>query len=259
MIIALKLLLAPTLIAVATLAGRRWGPAFSGWLIGFPFISAPISLILATQNGIDFAADAAIGTLAGQASVCLFSATYILASRKLKWYWSILLALGVFFGCTALWRTFPLPLLPTLGILVGLILLLYLLFPARPLAGAAPARPWWDLPARMLTAVIFVYLLTNLSGWLGSQLSGILSAFPVFGTILATFTHAGQGKDAVRQLLRGSIIGSFGIAGFYVMIGLVLPLTGSLWTYLLAALASVIANGLVLPLTRSKETISSPK
>lgn len=252
LILALKLLLAPTLIAVATLAGRRWGPAFSGWLIGFPFISALISIILATQNGLDFAARAAAGTLAGQAAVCLFSAVYILASRQLKWYWSILLALGVFFGCTALWRRFPLPLLPTLGVLLGIMGLLFLAFPARPPAGSAGSRPAWDLPTRMLTAVVFVLLLTNLSTWLGPQLSGIFSAFPVFGTILATFTHAGQGKDAVRQLLRGSIIGSLGIAGFYMVVGLLLEPLGSLWVYLLAAAASVLANGLVYPLTRPR-------
>ena len=41
----LKLVLTPTLIGAASLAGRRWGPAVSGWLVGFPFTSAPIALV----------------------------------------------------------------------------------------------------------------------------------------------------------------------------------------------------------------------
>jgi hypothetical protein len=32
--LALKLVLTPTLIGAASLAGRRWGPAVSGWLVG---------------------------------------------------------------------------------------------------------------------------------------------------------------------------------------------------------------------------------
>ena len=36
MILVLKLLLAPLLIYVVTLAGRRWGPTVSGFLIGLP-------------------------------------------------------------------------------------------------------------------------------------------------------------------------------------------------------------------------------
>ena len=45
--LVLKLVLTPTLIGTASLAGRRWGPAVSGWLVGFPFTSAPVALFLA--------------------------------------------------------------------------------------------------------------------------------------------------------------------------------------------------------------------
>ena len=61
--VALKLLLAPLLILLATLAGRRWGPAVGGWLAGLPLTSGPVSLILALEQGPEFAARAALGTL----------------------------------------------------------------------------------------------------------------------------------------------------------------------------------------------------
>ncbi|HLI06681.1 MAG TPA: hypothetical protein VKV40_08945 [Ktedonobacteraceae bacterium] len=31
-----KLLLTPLLIGLVSLAGRRWGPAVSGWIVGLP-------------------------------------------------------------------------------------------------------------------------------------------------------------------------------------------------------------------------------
>jgi len=250
LILVLKLFLSPILIAAATLVGRRWGPAVSGWFTGFPFISAPISIILALQNGLPFAAQAAVGTIGGQTSVCLFALAYIIAAQRFPWWLSAILSLGVFFGAVALWNSLGLSLLPALIILLAVVLLLAWLIPVQKIDGSSRGYPWWDLPARMIAALVFVAALTGTSRFLGPQLSGIFSAFPVFGIVLATFTHAQQGSQAVRQLLRGSILGSFGIAGFYVVIGTLLLPLNSLWTYLIAAAIALIANRLSLIFTR---------
>ncbi len=93
MILALKLVLTPIMIAAASLAGRRWGPAVSGWLMGFPLTSAPVSVFLALQYGPAFAAQAAVGTLGGQASVCVFCLVYSLAAAR--WAWPASAALGI--------------------------------------------------------------------------------------------------------------------------------------------------------------------
>ena len=72
--LALKLILTPVLIGTASLAGRRWGPAVSGWLVALPLTSAPIVFFLARTHGLAFATAVAIGTLAGaisQAAFCL--------------------------------------------------------------------------------------------------------------------------------------------------------------------------------------------
>lgn len=246
MIFFLKLLLAPALLALSTLAGRRWGPAVSGWLIGFPFISAPVSLILFIEQGSDFAARAAVGTLTGQVCVCVFSVVYILAAYRLAGWQCLLLALGAYFGCVAGVTRFPLPLFAAAGLLAGLALVLPRVLPRLAARQAPAARPGWDLPARMVTALIFVIGLSSAAVLLGPQLSGLLSAFPILSTILAGFTHAQQGRGAAQALLRGGIIGSFGILGFYLVLGAGLSLSGSLFVYLLAAAASVAANGLAL-------------
>jgi len=41
--LAFKLLLTPALLGLVSLAGRRWGPAVSGWLVGLPLTSGPVA------------------------------------------------------------------------------------------------------------------------------------------------------------------------------------------------------------------------
>ena len=59
----LKLILTPLLLGGVTLAGRKFGPTVSGWLVGLPLTSGPVSFFLALEQGTKFAAHAAQGTL----------------------------------------------------------------------------------------------------------------------------------------------------------------------------------------------------
>jgi len=253
-ILALKLFLTPLLIAAVTLAGRRWGPGVSGWFMGLPLTSAPVSLILAWQYGRVFAAHAATGTLGGQASVCIFCFTYALAARRLAWLPSGFLA------ATFVWNRFALSLLPTFATLLVIIFVLFRLFPdgvpAGPAQqGPAPRAPRCDIPARMLIAATFVVLLTTFAASLGPQLSGLLSPFPVFGLVLATFTHHQQGSRPAARLLRGVVLGSLSFACFFLVAGALLPgattaAAAIVPTYLAASLVALSVNGLSLRLAR---------
>ena len=55
----LKLILTPLLLGGVTLAGRKFGPTVSGWLVGLPLTSGPVSFFLALEQGTKFAARAA--------------------------------------------------------------------------------------------------------------------------------------------------------------------------------------------------------
>jgi uncharacterized membrane protein len=250
MILALKLVLTPLLIAAATLAGRRWGPGVSGWLIGLPLTSAPISLILALQNGPGFAAASAVGVLGGQASVCLFCLVYAICARKAGWIISSILSIAGFFAAVFLWKIASFPLWPTFGLVILVIGGIALLMPREEPAAERPASPAWDLPARMVIAAGFVFGLTSAAGTLGAQVSGLLSPFPVFGLVLATFAHRGQGARAAARLLRGVVIGSFGFEVFFLVVALLVEVLPVGWTYLLAAAAAVTVNGLSLRTAR---------
>src|SRR5438132_12176846 len=47
----LKVVVTPVLIAIATLAGRRWGDRLSGWQVGLPLTSGPAVLFRCSQPG----------------------------------------------------------------------------------------------------------------------------------------------------------------------------------------------------------------
>ena len=250
MILVFKLILTPILIAAATLSGRKWGPGVSGWLIGLPLTSGPVSLILALQNGTSFAAAAAVGVLGGLASLCVFCLIYALCAARLGWTVSSLLSAAAFFTAAFLWRLVDLPLWPTFAIVVGVIAVV-LFFMPRGAADAEPEPPpAWDLPARMVIAAGFVFGLTTAAAALGPQLSGLLSPFPIFGLTLAAFAHRTQGSHAAARLLRGMVIGSFGFAVFFLVVALAVTTVPVALTFVLVAAAALAVNAISLRTAR---------
>ncbi len=250
MILALRLFMTPLLITAATLVGRRWGPGVSGWLIGFPLTSGPVSVILALQYGPAFAAQAAVGNLGGLASICAFNLAYSIVSHRGNWLTSAAAAALTYLITTIILNSFPLALLPTFALALVAIALALRLIPKRSLDAAASQVPRWDLPARMIVATTFVITLTTLAPVLGPQLSGLITPFPVFGTVLAAFAHPQQGAAAARNLLRGMTVSLLGVTGFFLVVGGLLPSLGMVWTYTLATVVVVVVNGISFRLTR---------
>src|SRR3954462_7994705 len=101
-LLVLKLTLAPGLVVVTTLAGRRWGPRAAGWLGGLPVVVGPILLALALERGDPFAADAAEGALLGLLSLTFFIVTYGWAARAMSWLPAAALGWAAFAAGTAL-------------------------------------------------------------------------------------------------------------------------------------------------------------
>ncbi len=250
MILLFKLILTPILIAAATLSGRRWGPGVSGWLIGLPLTSGPVSLILVLQNGPPFAAASAVGVLGGVASNCVFCLTYSLCAGRVGWVASSSVSVVSFFAAAFLWRLVDLPAWPTFALVVGVISVVLFFMPRGTAAAEPESPPAWDLPARMVIAAGFVFGLTSAAGILGPQLSGLLSPFPIFGLILAAFAHRNQGARAAGRLLRGVVIGSFGFVVFFLVVALLVTRVPVPWTFVLAAAAALAVNGITLRTAR---------
>ena len=247
MILSLKLLLTPLLIALVTFAGKRWGPFVSGLLMGLPLTSAPVSAILTAQFGSQFASHAAVGSLCGQVSVCVFCLVYSHAAQKLQWPGSTAIALAAFAASTLILNQFKW-VLPAASVLLGAIIILVLRFiPQYSAEPVKAAQPYWDIPVRMGLATAFVFLLTSTANSLGPQLSGLISPLPIFGCVMAAFTHKQQGPGSAARLLRGIVAGSWAYAIFFVMVGSLITWLNPFWVYGLAVSAALaVSSGFLI-------------
>jgi len=246
----LKLLLAPALILIATLAGRRWGPAVGGWLAGLPLTSGPVSFILALEQGPSFAARSALGTLFGLVSLATFCLAYGIAARRTGWSGCLAAALGAFGVSTLTFHNATLP----LGLAFAFVCAV-LAGVGAAMAGDSPPRPTRallpaDLALRMGLAALLVLVLTTVAAALGPALAGSLSPIPVFGALLAVFAHRDQGAAAAVQLLRGMVLGSFGFATFMLLVGALLDRLAIVPTYTLASVGALGVHGLTLGVVR---------
>jgi hypothetical protein len=239
---------------MVSLAGRRWGPAVSGWIIGLPLTSGPVSLFLALDHGTAFASRAAEGSLLGLISLAAFCLTYSWLSVHINWPVSILAGWGAFFALTFALQFVSVPLfLSFVGVIACFLLVLQLL-PGSQSLNIATKSPRWETPLRMVVAAAFVIVLTGTAGVLGPQLSGLLTPFPVFATILAIFTHHFHGANAARILLRGLISGAFSFAVFFLVIAGLIDRWGIVAAFALATLAALTMHGVSLFMMRRKST-----
>jgi hypothetical protein len=250
--LALKLVLIPALTAAASLAGRRWGPAISGWLIGLPTTSAPIIFFLALGQGTRFAAETATGTLSGGLSLVGFCLTYRRLARRFRWPAALGGGLGVLLaGNLALQSLSIPPAALLLAVIVALLVALRLIAPED--TGPAPqvALPGWDIPARMVAATAFVLLVTEVAPLLGPRLSGLAATFPLVAATLTVFAHEQFGAEAAGRVLGGLLMGLFAFTGFYgVLITLLVP-AGIGPAFGAAILAALIVQGGTLWVMRS--------
>lgn len=240
--LALKLILTPILIGSASLAGRKWGSAVSGWLVGLPLTSAPITLFLALEQGTAFASRAALGILLGLVSVGAFCLAYSWLAFRLSWLPTMLTAWFAFFVMTFLLQKASLGLAATFIAVLVFLAVVFKLLPVKKLSVVATRLPRWDVPARMIIATVFVLLLTWLAEVLGPRLSGLLAPFPVFATILAVFTHRFEGAAPASRFLRGVVLGSFSFATFFLVIALMIERVGILPAFVCAILVVLALN-----------------
>ncbi len=256
-LLLLKLVLTPLFIGAASLAGRRWGAVIGGLLVGLPLTSGPVAFYLALDRGAAFASGAALGILAGTASVAVFCLAYSRLVFRFREPLAIVASWGAFFLITALLQPLPLAPIPCYVGVVALLLIVLRLLPGRGTASTPGAPPWWDVPARMVVATGFVLLLTAIAPALGPRLSGLLSPFPIFLSTLGVFLHQFEGAPAAAGLLHGAVAGLFSFATFFLLVALLLTAAGLAVTFLAATATTLAMQGTALWLLR-RSAASAP-
>lgn len=249
-----KVLLAPLCVVAVTLAGRRWGIAVAGLLGGLPVVAGPILLAETLLHGRDFGADAAAGTLLGLTALTAFVVVYGRTAQTRGPVASVLCGWAAFLLCVAVLQMVQPP--PALSlVLVGACFALglrLLPLPSRQVGELTP--PPWDLPARAGASLGLVLALTAVSGALGPHLSGLLAPFPIITSILAVFTHAHGGTGQVEILLRNFLLGFYGFATFCFLLAISLPDLSTAAAFLLATVAALTMQALILLLKRSPDS-----
>jgi ribosomal 50S subunit-recycling heat shock protein len=245
-LLALKLTLAPGLVAATTLAGRRYGPRVGGWLGGLPVVVGPILLALAVERGDDFAAGASAGALIGLLALCAFALAYGRAAQATRWLPALVAGwLAAALATLALDPVSLPPLAALAAVFAGFALTDVMLPRTRALPPVRPPR--WDLPLRAGATAALVMALTALAGVLGARLSGLLASLPVLASVLAAFTHAQEGAHASASLLRGMVRGLASYAVFCFALAELLPRTGTAVAFASATAAALATQGLSRP------------
>lgn len=251
-ILALKLVLTPLLVGLASLAGRRWGSEIGGWLVGIPFTSGPIAFFLALSPGPRFAAAAAAGIMAGTASQAVFCLLYSwVASRGGAWGPSLIVATAGFLAATFLLNLVLVPTWIAFAAMIAVLVVSIALMPGRGNSGhESLAFPRWDIPARMGVATAFVVALTAVAPLLGPRLAGLVAPFPLYATVLATFAHRIQGAAPAIGVLRGLLLGLFAFAAFFLTLAELLVGQGIALAFAAASLAVLLVQGASLAVGR---------
>ena len=222
-LLAAKLLLTPVLIAGATLVQRRRGDLAAGLVVGLPLTSGPVALILALDHGRGFAAEAAVGTLAGLVAEVGFCVVWAILAARCGWAASALAATAAFAAVVIALRPLPGEPWPTLAALLAALAAGRMLVRAGEAPAAPRVPPRWDLLGRIVVATLFVLGLTAIAGALGPRLSGLVSPLPIYAGVLVGFTHAAAGPAAARTALCGVLAGLFAFGAFFMTLALALP------------------------------------
>jgi hypothetical protein len=242
--VAVKVVVTPLLIGGASLAGRRFGHHVGGWLVGLPLTSGPVAFFLATDQGMPFAGGAAVGMLAGTISQIAFALAYRSAAPRGPARAS-LAGCAAFAAATITLSFLHWPVPETFALVLATLIVGYAATaPHAPGPLSEPTRqPRWDVPVRMLAATAVVVLITASAPTLGSHLAGLLSPFPVFGAVLAIFTHHAHGPAGAIQVLDGLLLGLLAPAVFFVVLALMLPVVGLL-AFAIATAAAITAQAI---------------
>lgn len=254
----LKLLLVPTLVALITLAGRRWGPAFAGWLAGFPVVAGPVLLMIGIEQGPVFAGHAAEASLTAILANIGFSVGYSWAALRAPWYACVAAGALGFALVGTLLVLFPLPLWGALAVTLAGLLVAPRVFPQRSfeLSAATPSR--LELPARMLAGALLSVTVTASAQRLGPAFSGLFSVFPVMALVFGVFSHLAWGAGGAIRLLSGMVPGFYAFTVFCLAAALALPRIGVGAGFALALGCALVVQGATFRWRQPAAFASSP-
>lgn len=244
-VLALKLTLAPALVATATRVARRLGHRAGGIIGGFPVVAAPIVLIYAVEHGAGFAEHAARATVLGIVSLVGFCVAYALVARHVGWPLAVLAGWAAFGIGTLVFDAARLPLAAGAVLAAASVALAAWWF-ARVEHDPSDA-PKADLMAlRLLITAAMVVALTAAAGSLSPWVSGLVAPFPIITAVLAGFAHAQVGPGASIELLGGLVPGLASFVVFFVALAVGVGPLGVVAAFAVATLGALASHAVLV-------------
>ena len=250
-LLLLKLTIAPGLVWLGTLAGRRWGPRAGGFVAGFPNSAGPILLLIAMEQGASFGSKTAASGLLGLIALAAFNPAYVWTAKKAPVWLSLLAGWTAFSLMMLLLKSWHPPLIVALISALGAINLARLLMPDLPIPDHLPTSSTWELPMRLVSAVLIVLTITEAAEILGPSWSGMLSPFPVISAVLAAFSHASLGAAGASRTLKGVLLALNAVALFMAIVSYLLPVHGIALSFTLALTAGAFLQIVVYQFTKA--------
>ncbi len=206
MLLVLRLVSAPLVILLATMAQRRFGHAVSGLIVGLPLTSLPLLWLVALGHGTPFAGSMSTALLTASCAQMALIWSY---ARLARHYSPVVAAAG------------------SVTVFTVLALLTDALHPSAPLAaflGVASCvlalRAWPEFDAapvvdgryrvglRVTLVTLFTVIVVSFAGWMGPQLAGLVAALPALSLVMAIVTHRELGGGATSHFLHSVTRGS---------------------------------------------------
>ena len=223
---------APTVVALAGAAERRWGSSAAGWLAAFPTTLPIAVLAVAAELGDQAGSTLALSAGAHVGAQVAFAVTFalVLGRRNVL----VGLAAGALaFACGSLLiGTHPAPVAAAAAI--PLLAFAPRLLPVRA-AVAGPPRSRRDTALASLLALVLIGAVMATAKLVGPAAAGAIGAFPAMSSALALVIARETGAPAAAGMLRGLINGLPGYLVFCLVVTVAAPRTGTPLAVLTAA------------------------
>lgn len=176
---ALKLLLAPALVVLSSLATRRWGPRLGGILVTIPIVAGPILLIICLEHGPAFAAQAAVASTLANVALAVFALALIVTVGRVPWWAAQMIAVASVLLVDLVLAQISVPAwVALLAAILALHGVQYVLRGQPDIPVVSTGLPWWDLPLRAVATAALVFAVTEAAEFAGPNFSGVLAPFP---------------------------------------------------------------------------------
>ena len=133
----------------------------------------------------------------------------------------MLLGWGIYFVSSFIFEYASVPIVVAFVGVMAWLLSWRELFPVvdAPEKTASGGSTWGDVIIRIVGAVVLIFAITEYAPSLGATLSGLLTPFPIYTSVMVSTIHRRQGVASASQFVRGATFSLFTPAVFWLIVG----------------------------------------